>query len=136
MNRELFLEILNIDSTSGRERRLADFLSERLMTPGCRLERFDVESMSGDVPAGEGVPQNLLFSWGEPKVVFCTHLDTVPPYIPSSGISMERAVTVNSARYAVDFSRGSDSCPDSITPFWQPVRWHDRSRLSPAASNC
>lgn len=28
---------------------------------------------------------------------------TVPPYIPSSGISMERAVTVNSARYAVDF---------------------------------
>lgn len=82
MNRELFLEILNIDSTSGRERRLADFLSERLMTPGCRLERFDVESMSGDVPAGEGVPQNLLFSWGEPEVVFCTHLDTVPPYIP------------------------------------------------------
>lgn len=28
---------------------------------------------------------------------------TVPPYIPSSGISMERAVTVTSARYAVDF---------------------------------
>lgn len=82
MNRELFLEILNIDSTSGRERRLADFLAERLLTSGCRLERFDVEAMSGDVPAGEGVPQNLLFSWGEPEVVFCTHLDTVPPYIP------------------------------------------------------
>ena len=28
---------------------------------------------------------------------------TVPPYIPASGISMERAVTVTSARYAVDF---------------------------------
>lgn len=28
---------------------------------------------------------------------------TVPPYIPSSGISMERAVTITSARYSVDF---------------------------------
>ena len=28
---------------------------------------------------------------------------TPPPYIPSSGISMEHAVTVSSARYAVDF---------------------------------
>ena len=24
---------------------------------------------------------NLLLSWGTPKVVFCTHMDTVPPYI-------------------------------------------------------
>lgn len=24
---------------------------------------------------------NLLFSWGTPKVVFCSHIDTVPPYI-------------------------------------------------------
>ena len=24
---------------------------------------------------------NLLFTWGEPKIVFCSHLDTVPPYI-------------------------------------------------------
>ena len=28
---------------------------------------------------------------------------TVPPYIPTSGISMERAVTITSARYSVDF---------------------------------
>ena len=25
---------------------------------------------------------NLLLTWGEPRVVFCTHMDTVPPYIP------------------------------------------------------
>jgi acetylornithine deacetylase len=25
---------------------------------------------------------NLLLSWGQPKVVFCSHMDTVPPYIP------------------------------------------------------
>ena len=82
MDTTFFMDMLNIDSTSGRERRLADFLAESLLTSGCSLERFDVEAMSEDVPSGEGVSQNLLFSWGEPKVVFCTHLDTVPPYIP------------------------------------------------------
>ena len=81
MNTDLFIEMLQIDSTSGRERGFADFLAERLLTPKCRLERFDVESMRSDVPDGCGCPQNLLFSWGEPRILFCTHLDTVPPYI-------------------------------------------------------
>ena len=81
MNTDLFIEMLNIDSTSGRERELADFLAERLQTSKCRLERFDVESMAGQAADEVGCPQNLLFSWGEPKVLFCTHLDTVPPYI-------------------------------------------------------
>ena len=66
-----FAEILNIDSTSGREAALADFLQERLATGACKVERFEV---------GDGTA-NLLFSWGRPEVVFCTHMDTVPPYI-------------------------------------------------------
>lgn len=68
MNTELFLDILKIDSTTGREVQLADFLAERLPVGRCKVERFEN-------------PVNLLFSWGEPKVIFCTHLDTVPPYI-------------------------------------------------------
>lgn len=72
MDMELFLEMLGIDSTSGKEAGFADFLSERLLTLKCRVEKFEV---------GDGT-KNLLFSWGEPKVVFCSHLDTVPPYIP------------------------------------------------------
>lgn len=72
MDKELFLEMLDIDSTSGREAGFADFLSERLLTSECRVEKFDV---------GDGT-KNLLFSWGDPQVVFCSHLDTVPPYIP------------------------------------------------------
>ena len=84
MNTELFQDILNIDSTSGRERKLADFLAERLLTPKCRLERYDVWSMEDSVPEGYGCPQNLLFAWGEPRLLFCTHLDTVPPYISPS----------------------------------------------------
>lgn len=72
MDTELFLDMLKIDSTSGMEAELADFLAERLQTPHCRVERFDV---------GDGTV-NLLFSWGKPGVVFCSHLDTVSPYIP------------------------------------------------------
>lgn len=64
----LFNEMLAIDSTSGREGELADFLVGRLKTDHNEVKRF------------EGV-QNVMVSWGQPRVVFCTHLDTVPPYI-------------------------------------------------------
>ena len=73
MDTRLFIEMLKIDSTSGRERAFADFLAERLLTGRNKVERFNVESMSADVPDGCGLPQNLLFSWGQPKVLFCTH---------------------------------------------------------------
>ena len=64
----LFNEMLAIDSTSGREGELADFLVGRLKTEHNEVKRF------------EGV-LNVMVSWGQPRVVFCTHLDTVPPYI-------------------------------------------------------
>lgn len=69
MMMELFRQMLSIDSTSGSERGFALWLEEHLEAP--RKERFEV---------GDGT-LNLLFSWGEPRVVFCTHIDTVPPYI-------------------------------------------------------
>lgn len=74
MNTGLFIDILKIDSTSGKEAGLSSFLSERLLVDGCKLEKF---------PVGDGT-ENLLFSWGDPQVVFCTHMDTVPPYIEPS----------------------------------------------------
>jgi len=67
---ELFREILSHDSTSGKERDLALFLLDHLEAPA---------KQSWEV--GDGT-LNLLFSWGDPKVVFCSHMDTVPPYIP------------------------------------------------------
>lgn len=67
---ELFRRILEIDSTSGRERQLGEWLAEHLDAP--KKELMEV---------GDGTV-NLLLSWGEPKVVFCSHMDTVPPYIP------------------------------------------------------
>ena len=75
----LFEDILGFDSTSGRERPLAEFLAKRLKAP--KVETFEV---------GDG-SLNLLFSWGKPRVVFCTHMDTVPPYIaPTVGESVVR----------------------------------------------
>lgn len=65
----LFEDILGFDSTSGKERPLAEFLAKRLKAP--KVETFEV---------GDGT-LNLLFSWGVPRVVYCTHMDTVPPYI-------------------------------------------------------
>lgn len=67
-----FRDILEIDSTSGRERALAEWLLAHVEAP--RAESFEV---------GDGT-MNLLFSWGRPRLVFCTHMDTVPPYIAPS----------------------------------------------------
>ena len=51
----LFEDILGFDSTSGRERPLAEFLSRRLKAP--KVETFEV---------GDGT-LNLLLSWGVPR---------------------------------------------------------------------
>ena len=69
---QLFLEFLSIDSTTERERAGAEWLAAHLKTPANRVETFEV---------GDG-SLNVLFSWGTPKVFFCSHCDTVPPYIP------------------------------------------------------
>ena len=69
MNWNFFKELLRIDSTSGKEREVAQWLLTQLEAPV-------VESME----VGDGT-LNLFLKWGTPKVVFCTHMDTVPPYI-------------------------------------------------------
>ena len=69
MNWELFKAMLSIDSTSGKEREMALWLYDRLEAPEKEL-----------MEVGDGT-LNLFLRWGTPKVVFCTHMDTVPPYI-------------------------------------------------------
>ncbi|MCU0457922.1 MAG: M20/M25/M40 family metallo-hydrolase [Bacteroidales bacterium] len=69
-------QIMKIDSTSGKEAELARFMAEHFMAPGADLEIQDV---------GDGAI-NLFYKWGKPEIIFCSHLDTVPPYIaPASG---------------------------------------------------
>ena len=71
MDLDFFHRILDIESTSGCEAELAGFLAVELAAPNRKVETFEV---------GDGT-KNILVSWGSPKLVFCTHLDTVPPYI-------------------------------------------------------
>ena len=70
---DLFRQILSFDSTSGSERELGQWLAEHLEAPF--VETFEV---------GDGT-LNVLLRWSEtPRVVYCSHMDTVPPYIPAT----------------------------------------------------
>ncbi len=71
-----FHDFLSIDSTSGKERKVAEWLSETLpgMFPAANRPVLRVDEV------GDGT-LNLLLTWGKPRIVFCSHLDTVPPYI-------------------------------------------------------
>ncbi len=75
MNLGWFIDILSVESTSGSEALLAKKLEAWLADCGAVISRVPE-------PAAPGDPYNLLLSWGQPQVLFCTHLDTVPPYIP------------------------------------------------------
>ena len=77
MDFQFFQEFLGIDSTSGKERKVAEWLAERLpgMFPAANRPALRVDEV------GDGT-LNLLLTWGTPRIVFCSHMDTVPPYIP------------------------------------------------------
>ncbi|HEV8579746.1 MAG TPA: M20/M25/M40 family metallo-hydrolase [Thermoanaerobaculia bacterium] len=75
---ELTRSLIDIDSTTGREREVGDFLFRYLEEiagrTGGTVERMPVEADRF----------NLFAAWGEPAVVLSTHMDTVPPFFPSS----------------------------------------------------
>ena len=76
MDWDFFQELLNFDSTSGKEWEVAEWLVRTLPDMFPPSHRPDIRADE----VGDGTI-NLLFTWGEPKIVFCSHLDTVPPYI-------------------------------------------------------
>ena len=90
MDFQFFQELLSIDSTSGKERKVAEWLAERLpgMFPAANQPVLRAEEV------GDGT-LNILLTWGTPRIVFCSHLDTVPPYIYPSfpeGVFLREAV--------------------------------------------
>jgi acetylornithine deacetylase len=69
--------LIDIESITPNESLVGDFLSDELRRRG-----FE----SGKMPV-EGARANVLATWPShtnPEVVFSTHMDTVPPFIPSS----------------------------------------------------
>jgi acetylornithine deacetylase len=70
-------QLVDIESTTGNEGRAADFLHRELSRLGYRAIKMAVEGERSNVYATS--PQQA-----QPEVVFSTHMDTVPPFIPSS----------------------------------------------------
>jgi acetylornithine deacetylase len=70
-------QLVDIESISGHEGRVGDFLHEQLCRMGYQSRKMPVEAER----------HNVWATWpGEehPVVVLSTHMDTVPPFIPSS----------------------------------------------------
>src|SRR5215510_13458859 len=66
---ELTKRLMSIPSVTGTEREIAEFLASHLASSGYRVERQPV--------AGDRF--NVFAFAGEARVLFCTHIDTVPP---------------------------------------------------------
>ena len=70
---ELTRQLMSIPSVTGREGELGAFLSSHLAGLGYRVDRQNVTADRFNI---------LAFNNGEPRVLLCTHIDTVPPILP------------------------------------------------------
>ena len=70
-------QLIDIESITGNETRVGEFLVRELQRLGYNAEKMPVEGDRFNVWAADpGHPQ--------PGIAFSTHMDTVPPFIPSS----------------------------------------------------
>lgn len=73
---ELTRTLVDIESVTNHEKRVADFLFTQLSPLAARYEgRIE------RTPAGAD-RDNIFVSWGNPVVTLSTHMDTVPPHFP------------------------------------------------------
>ena len=70
-------QLVDIESTTGNEGRAGDFIHRELSRLGYRASKMPVEGERCNVFATS--PQQA-----RPEIVFSTHMDTVPPFFPSS----------------------------------------------------
>lgn len=68
------LRLCEVDTTAGRERELLPHLQTLLA---------DLAPDELSLQSVEGGRMNLFVRWGEPELLFSTHLDTVPPHLPA-----------------------------------------------------
>ena len=72
---ELTRELIDIPSVTGNELAVGEYLSKYLEGQGYRIEKQEIAADRFNV---------LATTEASPRVVFSTHLDTVPPFIESS----------------------------------------------------
>jgi acetylornithine deacetylase len=70
-------QLVDIESITGNEGPVGDFLHRELLRRGFQAEKIPVEGARCNVFA-------VSSEQPRPAVVFSTHMDTVPPFIPSS----------------------------------------------------
>jgi acetylornithine deacetylase len=70
-------QLVDIESITGNEARVGEFLYGQLCRLGYQARKMPVEGQRTNVYATSAEQQH-------PAVVFSTHMDTVPPFIPSS----------------------------------------------------
>src|SRR6266700_5380217 len=76
-NVALTRQLVDIESITGNEATVGHFLEQELRKLGYNSQRMPVEGDRANVYATSPQEPN-------PAVVFSTHMDTVPPFIPSS----------------------------------------------------
>ena len=69
---DFLIQIMGVESTSGMENSVADHIKDNFAPPGAELEIQEISNGT----------RNLFYKWGNPRIIFCSHFDTVPPYIP------------------------------------------------------
>lgn len=69
---DFLIKLMEIESTSGMEGPISNYIAENYKPAGAVLEIQKIDN----------VLKNLFYTWGKPEIIFCSHLDTVPPYIP------------------------------------------------------
>jgi acetylornithine deacetylase len=70
---ELTVRLMEIPSITGDEAEIGEYLTTHLTRLGYRVDRQQVEPGRFNV---------MAFASDNPKVIFCTHIDTVPPVLP------------------------------------------------------
>ena len=70
--------LVDIESITGNEGAVGDFLCDELRRRGFEAHKMPVEGTRANVLATSA-------GHGRPEIFFSTHMDTVPPFITSSG---------------------------------------------------
>ncbi|HIE12937.1 MAG TPA: M20/M25/M40 family metallo-hydrolase [Desulfotomaculum sp.] len=96
-----FLELVQIDSVSGRERKVCDLLKKRLGSLGLQVVEDDAGG-TGALAAGNIVARLAATADG-PHLLFCAHMDTVEPgegikpVVGEDGVVRSRGETILAA---------------------------------------
>lgn len=70
---KLLIDLVNIESISGNETRIGQFIYDLLQKEGFNVEKNMVD----------GTTFNIIATLGTPRIILASHMDTVTPFIPA-----------------------------------------------------